>query len=254
MKANRIKAMLAAGDVAVGGWVTIEHPTVAEIMASVGFDWLLIDCEHGPAGVSGAQVLLQAMSGSQAVPFIRVADNDPALIKRALDIGAMGVVIPLVNDRASAERAVKAAKYPPQGIRGMGMARAQGYGLNCMDYYAHANEEIMVIVQIEHADAVTNIEDIASVPGIDMFFLGPVDLSGSYGQPAVGRDMPLQVTQAIDRVIAVAKKAGIPLGAWVPNTEVANMRRAQGFQFLGVSIDNLLLANACQAVLREVKR
>jgi 2-keto-3-deoxy-L-rhamnonate aldolase RhmA len=254
VKSNRIKAMLAAGQVAMGGWVTIAHPTVAEIMAAVGFDWLLIDCEHGPAGIAAAQVLLQAMGSSQSVPFIRVADNDPALIKRALDIGAMGVVVPLVNDRASAERAVKSAKYPPQGFRGIGMARAQGYGLDFKDYFARANDEVMVIVQIEHAVAVANIEEIASVPGIDMFFLGPVDLSGSYGPPAVGIDMPLQVTQAIDRVITVAKRAGIPLGAWVPDAAVANLRRAQGFQFLGLSIDIVLLANACQAGLRDVKR
>jgi 2-dehydro-3-deoxyglucarate aldolase len=246
--------MLSAGKVAVGGWVTIAHPSVAEIMAAVGFDWLLIDCEHGPASVETAQVLLQAMSGSEAVPFIRVADNDPALIKRALDIGAMGIVVPLVNDRAGAERAVKAAKYPPQGFRGIGMARAQGYGLDFEDYFARANREIMVIVQIEHADAVANIEDIAAVPGIDMFFIGPVDLSGSYGQPAVGGQMPAQVMKAIDQVVDVAKKAGIALGAWVPNAEVANLRRSQGFGFLGLGTDNFMLATGCQSALRDLKR
>lgn len=246
--------MLAAGELAVGGWVTIAHPSVAEIMAGVGFDWLLVDCEHGPCSVETAQVLLQAMNGSEVVPFIRVADNNPALIKRALDIGAMGVVVPLVNDRAGAERAVKAAKYPPLGFRGIGMARAQNYGRDLKGYFDQANDEIMVIVQIEHADAVENIEDIASVPGIDMFFLGPVDLSGSYGPPAVGSDMPEVVLQAIDRVISVAKKAGIVLGAWVPNAQVANLRRSQGFGFLGMSTDNLMFAAGCQAALRDVKR
>jgi 2-keto-3-deoxy-L-rhamnonate aldolase RhmA len=149
---------------------------------------------------------------------------------------------------------VKAAKYPPEGFRGIGMARAQGYGLDFKDYFARANQEIMVIVQIEHADAVANIEEIAAVPGIDMFFIGPVDLSGSYGSPAVGGDMPQQVTQAIDRVIAAAKTAGITLGAWVPNAEVGNLRRAQGFRFLGVSTDNLMLASGCQSALCDLQR
>lgn len=254
MKTNRVKTMLSEGQACIGGWVTIGHPTVTELMGMVGFDWLLIDCEHGPLSFETAQVLLQGMAASESVPFVRVADGDPALIKRALDIGAMGVVVPLVNDRDAAERAVKSVKYPPQGIRGIGVPRANRYGLDFQDYVARANDEIMVIVQIEHADAVSNLEEIVTVPGIDMLFVGPVDLTGSYGHVVMNGAMPDVVKQALDKIVSTARRANIPLGCWVPDAEVANQRLAQGFQFIGISTDNLLLVSACQSVVREVKR
>lgn len=253
MKTNRVKAMLSAGQPSIGGWITIGHPTVSEIMGMVGFDWLLIDCEHGPLGFESAQLLLQGMAASDAVPFVRVADGDPALIKRALDIGAMGVVIPLVNDREAAERAVRSVKYPPQGIRGIGVPRASRYGLDFKDYVERANDEIMVIVQIEHADAVSNLEQIVTVPDIDMLFVGPVDLTGSYGHVVVDGAMPDVAQQALDKIISTAKRAGIHLGCWVPNAETARERMEQGFEFVGISTDNLLLASGCQAVVQEVR-
>jgi len=253
MKSNRIKGLLVEGKTCIGGWATIGHPTVTEIMGLVGFDWVLVDCEHGPLSFETAQLLLQGMSGSQAVPFVRVADSDPALIKRALDIGAMGVIVPLVNDRQAAERAVKAVKYPPQGIRGIGVARASQYGLHFEEYMARANDEIMTIVQIEHADAVKNLDDIVSVPGIDVLFVGPVDLAGSYGHVAVSGEQPAEVRQAVDKIVATARRVGIPLGCWVPNAETANQRIAQGFRFVGISTDNMLLISACQDVLRAIK-
>jgi len=254
MKTNRVKTLLAEGKVCIGGWATIGHPTVTEIMGLVGFDWILVDCEHGPLSFETAQLLLQGMSGSEAVPFVRVADSDAAMIKRALDIGAMGVIVPLVNDRQAAERAVKATKYPPQGVRGIGVPRASQYGLRFDEYTARANEEIMTIIQIEHADAVKNLDDIVSVPGIDLLFVGPVDLAGSYGHVVIGGKQPPEVTQAVDKIVTTAQRAAIPLGCWVPNAEAANQRIAQGFQFIGISTDNLLLISACQNALQAIKK
>ena len=254
MKPNRIKTMLAEGKVVLGGWVTMGSPVVAEIMSLSGFDWLLIDCEHGPLGFETAQTLLQAIQASGVVPFVRVAESNAAVIKRALDIGSMGVVVPLVNDRASAECAVRAAKYPPEGIRGIGLARAHLYGLDFMGYVTQANEEIMVIAQIEHADAIANLDDIVSVPGIDVLFVGPVDLAGSYGHLGVTGELPAEVNQAIEKVIKTAGETGIALGCWAPNADIASQRIAQGFQFVGLGTDGLQLLAGCQAVLKSVKR
>jgi 2-dehydro-3-deoxyglucarate aldolase len=254
MKINRIRTLLAEGRACIGGWATIGHPTVTEIMGMMGFDWVLIDCEHGPLSFETAQLLLQGLNGSEATPFVRVADSDPATIKRALDIGAMGIVVPLVNDRETAERVVRAVKYPPQGIRGIGLPRANQYGMGFEKYMAQANDEIMTIAQIEHADAVENLDEIAAVPGIDMLFVGPVDLAGSYGRVMVNGELPAEVKRAIDKIIATAKRAGIPLGCWAPNVGTANQRIEQGFQFIGVGTDNMLLISACQTILRGINR
>jgi len=254
VRKNDVKTKLAEGKICLGGWITIGHPTVSELMGALDFDWILIDCEHGPLSVETAQLLLQGMAASDAVPFVRVPDGETATIKRALDIGALGVVVPLVNDKAAAERAVQAVKYPPAGIRGIGVPRANLYGLDFEAYVSHANEEIMTIIQIEHADAVANLDEIVSVPGIDMLFVGPVDLSGSYGRVVVTGEMPAEVKQAITKIVVTAKRVGIPLGCWVPNAEVARQRIAEGFQFVGISTDNLLLASACNSVLAETRK
>lgn len=254
MKSNPIKALLAQGKPTIGSWVTMGSLPAAEIMSLVGFDWLLVDCEHGPMDFEKAQALFQAIDASYCAPFIRVADNDAALIKRALDIGAMGVIVPMVNDRASAERAVRAAKYPPEGIRGIGAGRAQRYGLDFEDYLERANEEIMVILQIEHRSAVEHIDEIVAVPGIDVLFIGPADLSGSYGYKRLHSDLPVEVAEAIDKVVTSARRAGVALGMWVADAEATNQRIEQGFQFLGLAADHLLLVSACEAALRGVRR
>ena len=254
MRKNDVKSKLAEGKTCLGGWVTIGHPSVSELMGALDFDWILIDCEHGPLSVETAQLLLQGMAASSAVPFVRVPDGEPATIKRALDIGAMGVVVPLVNDKAAAQRAVQSVKYPPEGIRGIGVPRANMYGLDFEQYVAHANEEIMTIIQIEHAGAVANLDEIVTVPGIDMLFVGPVDLSGSYGRVVVTGEMPDEVKQAIATIVSTAKRAGIPLGCWVPNAEVARQRVSEGFQFVGISTDNLMLASACNSALAEARK
>lgn len=158
MRPNRVKARLRAGEVSVGSWLTSGSPLIAEVMAHVGFDWLVVDTEHGAIGIETAQSMLQAISTTETVPLVRVAWNDVALIKRALDIGAYGVVVPMVSTREDAVNAVRFSKYPPEGIRGIGGVRRLLYG--GPDYLSHANEEILVVVQIETAEAVRNAEEI----------------------------------------------------------------------------------------------
>jgi len=201
--------MIKEGKTAVGIWISIGHPDVTEMLSRVGFDFFMIDLEHGPLSVETAQTLMMTMNGSDTVPFVRVANNDPVLIKRVLDIGAYGVLIPLVNSKQEAINAVRNCKYPPEGIRGIAPRRAARFD---PDYLKTANDEIMIIPQIETAEAVNNIDEILSVRGIDAIFVGPSDLSGSLGlikEP--DRLHHPKTLEAIDRVIKAARKAGVPV-------------------------------------------
>ncbi|GAI93415.1 unnamed protein product [marine sediment metagenome] len=187
MKKNRVKELWRKGEATVGTWLALGSPIVAEIIAHIGFDWVVIDTEHSAIDIETTQSIIQAMSATGTVPIVRVPWNDPALIKRALDAGAYGLVIPMVNSREDAARAVQASRYPPIGIRSYGGPRVRLYGGS--DYFEHANEEIAIIVQIEHVDAVSHIDEILSVAGIDAFFIGPNDLAASMGVK-LGLDNP----------------------------------------------------------------
>jgi 2-keto-3-deoxy-L-rhamnonate aldolase RhmA len=178
---NTLKEMLIKGKVAIGTFVQIGHPDVTEMLSQVGFDWLLLDGEHGPFGIETMQTMLQAMSGSKTVPIIRVPWNDPVFIKRALDIGAYGLLIPLVSSKREAENAVLSMQYPPKGIRGVGPRRASRYYLDFKEYISRAEKELLTIVQIETKEAIENIWQILAVEGIDAYFLGPVDMSAALG-------------------------------------------------------------------------
>lgn len=206
---NLLKEKLSKGKSVVGCFVGLAHPDVTEVISRMGFDWILIDGEHSPMGLETMQMLLQAMNGSDCTPIVRPAWNDPVLIKRILDIGAHGVMVPWVNNKEEAEAAVKACKYPPVGTRGFGPRRASR---NDPDYKKTANDEIMVTVQVETQEAVDNIEEILSVDGIDACFIGPWDLSSNMlGRVPPEFDNP-KYAGAIDRVIEVAKKMGKPAG------------------------------------------
>lgn len=235
----------------VGSWVTLNSPSVSEIMARAGFDWLAIDTEHGVLDTEGAQNHIQAMSATDTVALIRVAGNDPVLIKRALDTGALGIVVPLVGSGKEAEAAVRAAKYPPQGIRGIGIARAQGYGDEFQEYLLSANEEVMVVIQIENMEAVNCISEIVSIPGIDVLFIGPADLSGSLGY--LGEWQHPKVLEAIDRVFNQAQKAKIPVGLHVSSVSELKDRIEQGFQFLALNVDILFLGNSCREAIKQLR-
>lgn len=237
MKKNKVKEMLKAGQATVGVFVGIGHPEVAEIMANVGFDWIVFDMEHGPLSIETVQSMIQAMDGKDAVPFVRVTWNDPVLIKRALDIGAYGLVIPWVNTKEEATKAVRACKYPPAGIRGVGPRRASKYGLETKDYLAMADKEIMVIVQIENIEAVNNIDEILSVDGLDALFIGPWDLSASMGFLRELPKMHPKVIEAIKKVLEAGKRTGVPAGIYAGNVESTNDYIAQGFQFVALATD-----------------
>ncbi len=252
MKKNRVKELWREGKAAVGTWLVLGSPIVAEIIVNIGFDWIVIDTEHGSIDIGDTQSIIQAISAAKAVPIVRVPWNDPAMIKRALDAGAYGLVIPMVNSREEAIRAVKAAKYPPAGIRSYGGPRVRLYG--GADYFEHANEEIAIIVQIEHIDAVNRIDEILSVEGVDGFFIGPSDLAISMGlKPSLNQENPEYVA-AVDKSLSAGKKYGVPGGILVGSPEAANERIAQGFRFIGLSSDEGFLISAASSALNKVTR
>ena len=167
----------------IGSWVTLSHPGIAEIMASAGFDWLAVELEHSAITIREAEELIRVIELKGVVPFVRLSSNNPEQIKRVMDAGSHGVIVPMVNSVQDAETAVAAVKYPPRGKRSFGLARAHGYGTAFKKYLEWQEEHTMVVVQIEHIEAVKNIDLILSVPGVDAYFVGPYDLSGSLGIP-----------------------------------------------------------------------
>ena len=243
--------MLKKGEVTFGSWITIGHPEVAEIMANAGFDWLIFDTEHAPLSLETVEAQLAAISGTDVTPLVRVAWNDMVLIKRALDIGAKGLLIPWVNTREDAERAVKACRYPTAGVRGVSPRRASRYMLDLKDYLATADKNLLIVVQIETAEAVKNVEKILSVDGVDAFFIGPADLSASLG--FLGKFDHPRLVEATEKVLHTGKKLGVPGGIHAIDLDVAIQHTKNGFQFIAFGSDYGFLLNDCQASLRKVR-
>jgi 2-keto-3-deoxy-L-rhamnonate aldolase RhmA len=245
---NPLKDKLKKGEVAIGTFVGLGHPDVTERLSMMGFDWLLLDAEHGPLGLETMQMMMQAMRGDTCVPIIRVEWNEPVIIKRALDLGAGGVLIPWVNTKEEAIAAVQACKYPPNGIRGCGPRRA---ALVHDNYISTANDNILVAVQIETVTAVKNIDEILAVDGVDVVYIGPTDLCMSmYGVPAKWGDP--QYMAAFDTVVAAAKKAGKPAGIYATS---GNIKWAieKGFTFPSVDSADGFLAAGAAAALQKAK-
>lgn len=247
---NRVKWMLKGGGAAFGTWVTIGNPEVAEILANVGFDWLVFDTEHAPLSLETVEWMMQATSGTRAVPLVRVAANDMAMVKRALDIGAYGVVVPLVNNREDAEKAVSYVRYPPKGVRGAGPRRCSTYGMRSKEYFDWASKEILTIVQIETAEAVANIGEILSVEGVDVFFIGPTDLTMSLGIP--GRQNHPKFLRAIEKVLEAGSKSEVYPGTMAYSLEEARIALNRGFKFISLTTDFKHLVKGAKDMLDAV--
>lgn len=249
-----LKGDLKRKRLTVGSWITLAHTSIAEIMAKAGFDWLTVDMEHSAITLDQAQLLMQVIELASCVPLVRVGENNPNLIKRVMDAGAHGVIVPMVNSKEDALRAVSAVKYPPLGERGVGLARAQGYGLEFEKYRDWVNKESIVIVQIEHIKAVKNLEEILKVEGVDGFIIGPYDLSGSIGRP--GEFEHPEVKAALKKVIEVSKKLNKPAGFHVipPDVNALKQKIEEGYKFLAFSLDTLFLGQTCRKAMEEVKK
>ncbi len=254
MDKNPLKLKLKRNEQTLGCWVTLAHPLIPEILAPAGFDWLCVDMEHSSIDLGDLLPLIISIEANGMVPLVRVGENNPNVIKRVMDAGAYGVIVPNVNTPEEAKAAVSAVKYPPAGTRGVGLYRAQGFGRKFEDYKKWLAKDSVVIVQIEHINAVNCVEEIFSVPGIDGFLIGPYDLSGSMGMP--GALTHPKVEKAVARVMAAARKYKIPAGyhSVAADPRVARQRIKQGFRFLGFSLDSIFLGTAAVNAVAELKR
>ena len=246
---NPFKHALAAGQAQIGLWCTLASPYAAELVAGSGFDWLLLDTEHTPADVPLVLQQLQAVAAEpqhRTHPVVRAAWNDPVLIKRILDIGAQTLLLPFVQNADEARAAVAAMRYAPRGIRGMGgTMRASHYGRD-VDYVRDAESELCLLVQVETAEALAQLEAIAAVDGVDGIFIGPADLSASMGHP--GNAGHPEVRAAIDDAIRRIRAAGKAPGILMVDEARARECLALGAQFVAVGMDMILLRNAADGL------
>jgi 4-hydroxy-2-oxoheptanedioate aldolase len=250
---NPVKRKLREGGCSIGSWITIASPTIAELMGNIGFEWLGIDCEHAAIGLESTQVLMQAMAGTCATPIVRVATNDHVMIKRVLDMGADGIMVPMVNSAAEAEQAVRATRFPPRGVRGVGLARAHGYTVeNRAEYLNEMDEEVLLIIQCEHRDSVKSIGEILKVDGYDGIFVGHDDMAASMG--LLGHPEHPDVVSAIETVLKAAKNAGVAVGIPARTAEETQMRLEQGFRFIQLGVDVLYLGDGCKEKCRDMCR
>src|SRR6185503_1400198 len=225
MKNNPVRSKLKRGEASIGTWITMPDPFGAHLISKTGFEWLTIELEHTPISFETAAQMFAIVAANGAVPLARVPFNTVENIKRVLDTGAWGIVVPMVNSRAEAEAVVRAARYRPIGERSIGgQLHATNFDTDAATYYARANEEILVVVMAEHVQAVESIDDILAVPGIDAVFVGPNDLHASMGlAPAFDSDHP-QFNAALERVFASAKARGIAAGIHVVDAAQALRR------------------------------
>ncbi len=251
MTAGSFRSRLLGGETLLGTMVTLPNAAVAEILADIGFDWLFVDGEHGPLETHDIEAILQAV-GHRTPCLVRVPAGAEIPIKAALDLGADGIIVPQVNTADEAARVVQWSRYAPLGSRGVGLARAHGYGRRFKEYVETANERTVVVVQAEHIRAVENIDAIVKVPGIDAVLLGPYDLSASLGK--MGQIDDPVVTAAIDRVTAACRAARIPLGYFGVTASAVQPYLERGYTLITAGVDTLLLSQSAGQLLKQLQK
>lgn len=251
---NKLRRALLDNDLTLGAWIQIGHPACAEIFGRAGFDWVCVDLEHGAIDLETMTDIFRALSAFEAIPVARLPLNDPVWIHRSLDAGARALIIPMVHTAAQAEAAIREAKYPPRGERGFGYSRANLHGMDFDAYIAKANDEIAMIMQIEHAEAIANVDAILEVDGVDGLLIGPLDLSGSMG--ITGQmdhpDMVAALQKYRDACRAHKKAAGIHIVR--PNTDNIAQTIDAGYTLIVLGLDNVFLDDASRACLKAAGR
>jgi 4-hydroxy-2-oxoheptanedioate aldolase len=252
MRRNHVLAAWRANRQTIGGWLSIDSAYTAEVMANAGFDWLCLDMQHGMLDYNDLKKMLPAISTTDTIPLVRVPWNEPYQIMKALDAGAYGIIVPLVNNRAEAERAVSACKYPPQGIRSFGPIRGAIYG--GAGYAKEANTEIACVVMIETAEALNNLDDILSTPGVDAAYIGPADLAYALDVPHTGGDNndALHV-ETVNRIASACKKHGVAVGIHTSSLEFSKRFLNQGFHMVTLGGDSGFMARLARQELREAR-
>jgi 4-hydroxy-2-oxoheptanedioate aldolase len=237
---------------ALGTFCTTASPLMAEAMGHAGFAFLMVDLQHGETELATLQSMLQAVSATPATPLVRVAANVAFYIQRALDLGAYGVIVPMVNSRADAEEVVRSVRYAPRGARSWGPVRGALYG--GPDYFAKSQEELLTIVMIETMEGLNNVREIMAVDGVDACFIGPNDLSLAFGFGSELAELPIAVESAIGSILATAKSAGKVAGIQTFAAADAKARIAQGFRFVGIQSDlRMARATAAQLIMETMR-
>jgi 4-hydroxy-2-oxoheptanedioate aldolase len=255
MRANHVKRRLAAGEPSIGTWLALPSPEAAEYVAGLGFDWLVIDSEHNAIDIRTLSQMFGAIAPAGVAPMVRIPWNLPENFKRVLDAGAWGIVVPMVNSREEAERAAEATFYPPMGARSVGGGMpALRFGTTGGEYLKRANDEICLVLQIEHIDAVEHCDEILSVPGVAACFIGPNDLAASMG---VGLGVPLEcddprLMEAIAHVQKTAKACGVAPGIHCSGSAGVNQRISEGFQFLALASELSYLMSGLNRAIGEL--
>lgn len=251
MFTNPLRSIWARGEVPVNGWLSIPNAWTAEIVASSGYDAVTIDLQHGYMSYETALAMLQAVGNTGAVPLVRVWWNDPALIMKMLDSGALGVICPLINNRAEAEAFVGACRYPPQGFRSYGPTRAaMCYG---EDYFTYANSEIVTFAMIETAQGLENLAEIAATPHLDGLYIGPADLSVALGLPPNTEPTDPKFFEAVDHILAAATANNKIACIHARTPDYTKRMLAKGFRFATVGNDTNLLGGAAKAITAAFK-
>ena len=253
MKSNPVKKALQAGEPQVGTWLSLESVFAPRFMARIGYPWLTVDIEHSPIDWETAAIIFGAIADAGCVPIARVPRGDHDLIKRVLDSGAMGIIVPMVNTVEQAKAAIAAAKYPPEGDRSVGGSmHALNFNANAGEYFKKANDEILVILQTESPEGVENAEEIYALPGVDAIFVGPNDLRFQM-RPETGEDpTPEQFEAMLQRIVDAGKKTGTPVGWHVFSTDDVKKRIEQGWQFIAIDSELKMMVNEATRIAKEL--
>lgn len=248
-----LKEKLKDKKLTIGSWISIAHPDVVEIMATAGFEWLVVDLEHTSTDINTAKTLIATIKAKGLQPLVRVGANDELIIKRVMDAGAEGIIVPMIKSAAEAKQAVNYIKYPPYGKRGVGLYRAQNYGTSFNEYKEWNQKSSVFIAQIEHIEAVKNIDEILTTEGLDGIMVGPYDLSASMGYPGeYDRD---DVKAALEKVKEACKKHNKTLGFHVIKSDAEFLQEKinEGYTFLAFSIDFFFLGDKARAEMAKIK-
>jgi 4-hydroxy-2-oxoheptanedioate aldolase len=253
MKTNPVKRILREGRPAFGTWLSLGDLFATRVLARMGFDWLTLDMEHGAIDWSQATMIFAAIADAGGVPLCRVPKGNHDYIKRTLDAGAWGIVVPMVETVEQAKTAIAAAKYPPTGNRSLGGGmHALNFAADSGEYYKRANDEILVVLQTESPLGVENAEQIYSLPGVDAIFVGPVDLRAQMRKRDGSEASDAEFEALLQRIIAIGKKTGTPTGMHVMDPKTAQMRASQGMQFLAVGSELRMMTQRAQEIVQTL--
>ncbi len=245
-----LKTKLKNHELTVWTWISLDHQAIAEIMVKAGFDWVVVDLEHSVITLREAEELIRVIDLGGSVPLVRLSTNDPVQAKRVMDAGAHGIIVPMINSKEDVAKAVASIHYPDKGVRGVGLARAQGYGTKFHEYAEWLKKEAVVVIQIEHVEAVKNIKEILSCDDVDGYIIGPYDLSASMG--LAGQFDHPDVVAALKKIREAGAALKKPGGLHVvePNPEELKSRIKEGFQFIAYSVDFRMLDVACRTGMK----